>query len=123
MKLIINAELPVSPENEGLIQLVAMSDGWTSDTQYKTGVADDGANITESISASKFVTDFVIKEFLQSYISGKVSGAYGDYFGKSKEAEKKALTSLVLEKLTIDVQFINDDVVNPIAGESEKVNG
>lgn len=106
MKLTINAELPISPENEGIIQLVALNNNWSPTELYQTGVAEDGANITEAISAAKFVTDFVIKKFLQEYISGKVGGAYGDYFGRSKDAEKKALTALVLEKLSVDVRFV-----------------
>jgi hypothetical protein len=79
--------LPISTQNEGLINIIARKEGWSDDQMNPDDTPKTAVQVCSSL--------------LANFIAGKVSDAFLWYYGESQKATKEEVLALLQSQLVV----------------------
>ncbi len=99
----IEGSLPISKENESLITVVALENGWSPEALY-----DSSLGVAHTVSPTVYVSEIMVQPYLKNYITDKVQSSCRSRYGQAANDRCDAIAAAVGKNLNLSVSFSND---------------
>lgn len=99
----IEGSLPISKDNESLINVVALENGWSPDALY-----DSSLGIAHTVSPTIYVSEIMVQPYLKKYITDKVQSSCKSRYGQAASERCDMIAEAVSKNLNLTVHFTND---------------
>lgn len=96
----IDINLPVSEQNQALINVVALENGWDPNGLYDSPIGQ-----AKRIPAMVYISEYILKPDFKKYFVDRIMTAHEKHYGSSGEQYRQKIKDDIESNLQITVSF------------------